>query len=168
MGGFLRITLNITQEEALQRLKNAVRQDYSPIRLLYGFGWFIDEVMYGKIDDNEFWLYDRGAFRINELSFCTGQITGVVSTENEKAVIDYNFGYTKYNYCFFAFLYVLGILMCLFSTGKVIFMGLTLAWAIAISLTMGLGILTGKKYKDRAISDFLKIFDNCTDSVCSD
>ncbi len=147
VGDFLKITLNITQEEALQRLKNAVRQDYSPIRLLYGFGWFLDEVMYGKIADNEFWLYDRGAFRINEIVSCTGQITGTVSTENEKTVIDYRFGYTKYNYYFFALIYLCCVFLSLISAGNVIFIGLTLTWAIAISLTMGLGKLTEKNIK---------------------
>ena len=164
----MRLTLNITYEEALQRLKKEVRQDYSPIRLLYGFGWNLDEVMFGKIDDNEFWLYDRAAFRINEIVSCTGQITGTVSTENENTVIDFRFGYTKYNYYFFALIYLCCIFLSLFSAGKVLLIGLTITWAIAILLTMGLGKLNGKKYKDRAISHFLKMFDDCIDRVYYD
>ena len=164
----MKISLNISQADALQKLNSAIRTDYSPMRLLYGFGWFIDEVMYGKIDDNEFWLYDRSAFKINEIVSCTGQITGAVSTENGKTVIDYNFGYTKYNYFFFALIYLGCVLLSLFSAGKVIFIGLTLTWAVAISLTMGLGKLNGKKYKERTISNFLKIFDDCIDCVYPD
>lgn len=157
----MRITLNITQEKAFERLNEKLNTSYSPERLMYGFGWFLDEVMYGRIENNEFWIYDRGAYETMEISTCTRQLTGRISTENGQTIIDYNFGYTKYNYYFFALLYVAGVFLSLFSGGTIHFVGLTLGWAIAVSLTMGLGILHGKKYKERVIGHFMDIFNDC-------
>lgn len=164
----MRITLNVTQEEALKRLNERINTDYSPERLMYGFGWFLDEIMYGKIDNNEFWIYDRGAFKATEIYSCVRQLTGKISTESGKTIVDYEFRYTKYNYYFFIIIYVAGIFLSLFSAGTVHFIGLTLAWSVAVSLTMGLGILWGKKHQQRVFEHFLEIFSDCTESFDSD
>lgn len=164
----MKIVLNITQDEALKRLSERINTDYSPERLMYGFGWSLDEIMYGNVDNNEFWIYDRSAFKVTEIYSCIRQLTGKISTEDGKTTVDYDFGYTKYNYYFFIFIYVAGIFLSLFSAGTVHFIGLTLAWAVAVSLTMGLGILWGKKYKQRVLEHFMDIFSDCIESIEAD
>lgn len=160
----MRIELNITQEEALKRLSESINTDYSPVRLMYGFGWSLDEIMYGKIEGNEFWLYDRAAFSTMEVNPCTRQLTGKISTENGETIVDYDLKYTKYNFLLFAIVYVVGVFLTSLSANTVDlvgFVGFTVSWLIAVSLTMSLGILFGKKFKERAISHFLDVFSDC-------
>lgn len=157
----MRLILSITQEEALKKLLDTLNTDYSPVRLMYGFGWNLDDLMYGKIENNEFWIYDRSANEITEISTCTQQLVGSIHTESGKTIVNYDFKYTKYNYYFFALLYLALIILSLLSGGTVYFLELTLTWLIGVSLIMGLGIIHGKKYKNRSISHFLDIFSDC-------
>ncbi len=164
----MRLTLNITQDEAMQRLRDKVNTENEPEALLFGFGWQLEEMMYGKIKENSFWIYDRGAFELTKKApSSVRQITGTVSEENGKAVVDYKFGYTKYNYGFFLAIYivlmVLGALRGVFSVVAILIF--TAFFAAVILLVLGSGILFGQGYKERALAHFREIFADCTEST---
>lgn len=50
----MRLTLTITRDEAMQRLRDKVNTENEPEALLFGFGWQLEEMMYGKISENSF------------------------------------------------------------------------------------------------------------------
>lgn len=162
----MRIKLTISEEEALQRLKDNLNTEKEPERILIGFRWALDKVMYGKLDENKFWAYDLIASDCASKETTPRQITGSVSTENGKTVVDYKFGFTMYNYGFFFAIYVILIVMCGLkgsSSEGLVLLIITLFYLAVVLFILGTTVLFGRKYKKCALEHFRNIFADCID-----
>lgn len=162
----MRLILEITQSEALERLKENVNTEKEPEALLFGFGWHLEEIMYGKFNGNNFWIYDRGAFELTKKApTSVRQITGSIDEENGKAVVDYKFGYTMYNYGFFLAIYViLFVLSAMKGASAIALLIMTAFFAAVVLIVLGSATLFGQGYKTRALTHFRDVFADCIET----